>query len=45
LSYDLIVPNKFKVKDDEKYGSMKQRRKTLQVKKEKVRLAKREDYD
>ena len=45
MSFDLIVPNKHKVKDDEKYGSMKQRRKTLQVKKEKVRLAKREDYD
>ena len=47
LSYDLIIPSKHKAKeDDEKqYGSMKQRRKTLQVKKEKVRLAKREDYE
>lgn len=45
LSYDLIVPTHQKSKEDDKFGTMKNRRKTIQVKKEKVRLEKREDYD
>ena len=45
LSYDLIIPSNHKPNEEEKFGNMKQRRKTIQVKKEKVRLARREDYD